>query len=168
MCQYTDTIDTKMNKGNTNSSSSSSRSRNWVFTLNNFDTNDIELLKNIQGCKLIFQSEVGKSGTPHLQGAISFNNATHFSSMKKLLPKAHIEKCKNWKASIKYCSKNDTYSGIIRYNNFGLDLRSMDEIIQEDIQRGLRELIEENENRPVSLGMADFVPRHQSIEYNSD
>ena len=146
-----DTLDTAMSKGNTKTSHERNRSRNWVFTLNNYDTLDLELLKNIQGCKLIFQTEVGKMGTPHIQGCISFSNAVAFNSMKKLLPKAHIEICKNWHMSVKYCSKQDTYDGVCRYNNFGLDTRSFDEKIIEAKERMLKETLKELEKNPIDF-----------------
>ncbi len=49
----------------------------WVFTLNNHTQEDIEIFKNIDSSKvprLVFQEEIGKNGTPHLQGALMFKS----------------------------------------------------------------------------------------------
>lgn len=98
----TDTNDTKgKNAGNT-------RSRHFCFTLNNYVEEDIEVIKTLFD-KYTFQEEAGS--TPHLQGVGSFNNPRTWNSIKKALPKAHIEVCKNLKNSISYCSKIDTRNG---------------------------------------------------------
>lgn len=86
------------------------RARNYCFTLNNYTEDDI---KTIQGfkCEYVFQKEVGAKNTPHLQGLLMFSNPKDFSSVKKMLPKAHIEECRNKLASIKYCTKIETRAG---------------------------------------------------------
>lgn len=84
------------------------RSRGWLLTINNFDENDEKNIINIGANKYIYQEEVGHSGTAHLQVFLYFDNPIDFNSIKKWFPKAHIEKAKNNKDSIKYCSKTDT------------------------------------------------------------
>lgn len=97
-----DTNDTKCKMGNTR------RSRHFTFTLNNYTEDDITFIKSyFDG--YTFQEE--KVSTKHLQGVGSFKNARTWDSVKKAIPKAHIEVCKNLKASIEYCSKNDTRIG---------------------------------------------------------
>jgi len=54
----------------------------------------------------LFGEEVGTNGTQHLQGVVKFNNPISFTSIKKKLPKCHIEKCKSWKSSLTYCCKD--------------------------------------------------------------
>lgn len=83
-----------------------SKHRTYVFTLNNYSTDDEQSVMDIECKYLIFGKEVGASGTPHLQGTISFKNPISFSSIKKKMPKAHIEVCKDVNASIEYCSKD--------------------------------------------------------------
>lgn len=93
------------------------RSRSWCFTTNNYSEVDWNVL-NLLGCDddrerlnikfLCFGKEIApKTGTPHLQGFIYFNNARTFNSVKKLLPeKSHIEKCKGSpQQNYDYCSK---------------------------------------------------------------
>lgn len=86
------------------------RSRNFCFTLNNFDENEIELISNLKCKYCIFGKEKGENGTPHLQGYIMFNNARSFNSVKKLIPRAHIEVAKGSPYSnFEYCSKDNNF-----------------------------------------------------------
>jgi len=85
------------------------RSRNWCFTWNNYTENDkIEVKRLLSEYEFVFQEETGENGTPHLQGCFQNKNAIEFEKVKKMLPKCHIEKCKSWDASKKYCSKLDS------------------------------------------------------------
>ncbi len=93
------------------------RARTWCFTLNNYDSSDPGTLAQhflkYNCVKYIFQEEIGENKTPHLQGVVNFKNPLSFSTMKKINNTAHWEVCKNLKASINYCSKEDTRSGEI-------------------------------------------------------
>lgn len=83
------------------------KTRAYCITINNFTDNDTEyIVDNVD--KYIYQIEKGENGTIHLQGLLYYNNAISFNSLKKKLPTTHIEKCKDLKASVKYCSKSDT------------------------------------------------------------
>lgn len=100
--------------GNTESSPPKSRARIWTFTINNPEKNYETIVKNIFDTKTslyVFQLEKGEKGTVHMQGHLEFKNARSLKSMKKLLPRAHLEKCRNRKASIAYCQKDDTRVG---------------------------------------------------------
>lgn len=55
----------------------------------------------------MYQLEVGESGTPHFQGCFKLKSPAYFPTVKKWLPTAHLEPCKDWLASLKYCSKKD-------------------------------------------------------------
>lgn len=114
-----DTNGTKANLNRNTKTQKRVRFRNWVFTLNNYTASDIGTLtqpNNENIYKYIFQEETGESGTPHLQGLLCYTNPVGFSALKKLIPKAHVEPCKNKNASIQYCSKEETRTGEI-YNN---------------------------------------------------
>lgn len=126
------------------------RSRNWVFTLNNYTPDDIKIFSSIKDCKFTFQEEIGEQGTPHLQGLLVFKNAKTFAKMKKIHIKAHWEVCKNVRASQLYCSKNDTRSGEIFTNMDPPELRrqvchqSKEERLREHIMKH-KELDEEDQ-----------------------
>ncbi len=91
------------------------RSRAWLLTLNNYTKEDIGTLtqQNAKIKKYIFQEEKGMNGTPHLQGAFYMNNPVGLYTMKGIHPTAHWEVCRNWNATVNYCSKNETRCGDI-------------------------------------------------------
>lgn len=87
-------------------------SKYWCFTLNNYIKDDIDIIcticaENI-GIEYIFQEEIGEKGTPHLQGYIKFNKRARPKTYFHYNDKIHWEKCRNPKASIEYCKKEDT------------------------------------------------------------
>ena len=83
--------------------------KRWCFTLNNFTDEDKALISSIVPTKCgnaIIGSEIGDSGTPHLQGYLEFNvkcrplNVIPISGI-------HWEKAKgNIEANYRYCSKD--------------------------------------------------------------
>ncbi len=95
------------------------KGKTWIFTLNNPSKEIINnlaqktLFKFHNVVKYLVQEEVGKCGTPHLQGAVQFKNAIHFGALKKLIPAAHWEPSRSLSASFKYCGKLDTRAGEI-------------------------------------------------------
>jgi len=87
-----------------------SRSRCWCFTINNYKKN----LKDLDKCKdwqyMIVGHEVGEEGTPHLQGFVIFNKRIMFNTVKKYLPKAHIEVMQgNSLQASDYCKKDGNW-----------------------------------------------------------
>jgi len=105
--------------GNTNQPRS--RSRNWIFTLNNYMEAEV---KNLQDEKweYVFQKEKGKNGTPHLQGVVFFKHPQSLSTVRKMYPRAHWEKMKGTKEqAIAYCTKESTRDGEI-YKNIKINI----------------------------------------------
>lgn len=85
-----------------------SRSRSYCFTHNNYQNTDIE---DTLDCKyIIYGREVGASGTPHLQGFISFVNEKSMKQVIAMLPGCHIEIAKDPDASIEYCKKDGDFT----------------------------------------------------------
>ena len=87
------------------------KARGWIFTINNWTEEDeraVLTLSEQENVKyLICGKEVGESGTPHLQGAVYFNNACRFSTMKKKLERAHLESARGDAFSNEdYCGKD--------------------------------------------------------------
>lgn len=91
-----------------------SRKRDYCFTINNYNDEDIEELHKLENCDkvryLIVGREVGDNGTPHIQGYVYFNNAIIFDTVKKFLKRAHISACRgNPEQNIAYCSKDGDF-----------------------------------------------------------
>jgi len=132
--------------GNTNSSSGKRvhSSKKWCFTFNNYTKDDIEhLLSCFKGsAKYIFQEETGESGTKHLQGSVEFDNKCRPTEKIKFTSKIHWEKCKDWNASVKYCSKEDTRTGEIYTNiKFPKPIKVIKDLY--DWQKDIVKIIEE-------------------------
>ena len=104
-------------KGKSGNTKQISPAKHWVFTLNNYTKDDITSFSSNSSIKrYIFQEETGESGTPHLQGYLEFSTKKRPKSVFKN-QKIHWEKCKNVKASIEYCCKEDTRTGKIFNKN---------------------------------------------------
>lgn len=87
------------------------KSRNWVFTLNNYTDDDIRLIDSIDCQYYCYGQEVSESGTPHLQGYIRFQNQVRFNFVKKLLPSAHLEIMRGTSdEAINYCKKDGMWT----------------------------------------------------------
>lgn len=140
-----------------NGDSGRTRARTWCLTINNFDSSDIEKLLAEKTKHLVFQSEVGESGTPHLQITIGYHNQIEFNSIKKNFPRAHIQKCKNLQASINYCSKEKTRDGRYYYD------KRNDKILISNL-KGECKLLTEKENSIPDIG--NFTnPSPEWLEY---
>lgn len=85
--------------------------RNWCFTLNNYSEGDLKKIDDWAmantSAYLMYGKEVGENGTPHLQGFVHLTSPRAFTYIKKIVPKAHIERAKGTPAeNIAYCSKD--------------------------------------------------------------
>ena len=86
------------------------RSRNWCFTVNNWTQEEYEKIKMLPCKYMIVGEEVGKEGTPHLQGFILYENAKTWNELKIACNRMHIEKCKgNAFQNVEYCEKEGTF-----------------------------------------------------------
>lgn len=88
-----------------------SRARAWSFTTNNYSFDDLVSMIEISCRYLCFGFEEGLyEETPHIQGYIYFDNAKSFDTLKKLLPRSHIEISKGTAAqNAIYTSKDDEW-----------------------------------------------------------
>lgn len=97
-----------------------SRARAFSFTLNNYTEDDIKLIAttfNNNECSYVFQEEKGREGTRHLQGCFRTKNPMDFSTIKSWMPRAHLEKAKNWRSLVKYCCKQETRIGRVFHSD---------------------------------------------------
>jgi len=65
--------------------------RTVIFTINNYTTEDICGVAEVGWVYVIVGWEVGESGTPHMQGYGELAKVTRWNSLKKLMPRAHLE-----------------------------------------------------------------------------
>lgn len=88
------------------------RTNNWAFTVNNPSDDDRQLIDVLgdQITYMIIGNEIGKCGTPHIQGCLNAKNKISFKQLKKFLPRAHIAVCiKSLSTNISYCKKDADY-----------------------------------------------------------
>lgn len=90
------------------------QAKHWQFTLNNY-TDDhersiAELASRSDVDYVIYGKEVGASGTPHLQGHVSFCTARRFAKVKESLPDGtHLEVVRLLQHHIDYCKKDGCF-----------------------------------------------------------
>lgn len=85
-----------------------SRSRNFTFTHNNYDNTELE---DQLECKyIIYGKEVASTGTPHLQGFVSFETLKSLNQVIKLLPGCHVEIAIAPESAIEYCKKDGDFT----------------------------------------------------------
>jgi hypothetical protein len=115
-------------------SSSNLRLRNFVFTINNYSETDVSTLKLLKCNYIVFGYEVGESGTPHLQGYCELPNALSFKSLKKKLPRAHIERRMGTSLQAsEYCKKDGNFyeSGEISTQGKRTDIDKLVELVDD-------------------------------------
>lgn len=86
--------------------------RHWCFTVNNYTDNDVvELSAATPKYKyLIYGKEVGASGTPHLQGFVSFPNPVRVATLHGWFSnRGHWEVARDPRAAAEYCKKEGDY-----------------------------------------------------------
>lgn len=92
------------------------KSKYWCFTINNPTPTCVELASILNYTYLVAGKEVGKVGTPHLQCFVAYNIRTSFATVKKQLPRAHIERMISTpKAAADYCKKDKDF---VEWGNF--------------------------------------------------
>lgn len=92
-----------------NTKSDMAQSRNWCYTINNWKQADVVLLDNVTCNYIQYQHEIGKNGTPHIQGFICFATNKRLAALKKLHPTAHWEPMRGRVSdNLAYTSKDET------------------------------------------------------------
>lgn len=85
-----------------------SRAKHWCFTMNNYTADDLDRLGNLEGQVdyLVYGKEVGESGTPHLQGFVSFKTRVRRNTAVNMVGQAHFTVARKVDNAIEYCKKD--------------------------------------------------------------
>lgn len=86
--------------------------KTWIYTLNNYTDADIEKLKLLEVNRHRCCKEVGETGTPHLQGCITFKRNYRLKQLHKLFPNIHWEIARAVDA-VNYCIKGEVIIEVI-------------------------------------------------------
>lgn len=86
----------------------------WSITINNPTTEEL-LFERVKanGWRIEGQMETGKEGTTHYQGMLVTPQKPAFSTVKTVLPRAHIEKTRQKTALALYVHKEETRTGLV-------------------------------------------------------
>jgi Putative viral replication protein len=89
-----------------------SRARHWCFTLNNYQAEDLARLETLSTDLdyLIYGKEVASSGTPHLQGFVSFRTRVRRATAIERVGQAHFTVARKIDEAIEYCKKEGDFT----------------------------------------------------------
>jgi len=141
----------------------SGKARSYVFTLNNYSEEEFMLIKQLKSKYIVIGDEVGENGTPHLQGYVNFSNPTSFNTIKKAIPRGHIEIAKgNPRQNYEYCSKQT-----IKYEDGTrpeptkrTDLDSIKEYIDQTENPNMADIIENHATSLQSIRLAETMLKY--------
>ncbi len=173
-------IGTSGTNGSFSGNTKRKRGRNYCFTLNNPEIEMAQIIqviiKDYPDLKYCIGNEIGESGTKHLQGFLSFKNPMSFSTLKKYLPKSHIEICKGGKnANLAYCKKDGDFITNFPLSRKERALNSYNAVVWKPWQNEIIKLInEEPNNRDVhyfyekngNVGKS-FLCKYLCLKYNA-
>jgi len=87
-----------------------STSKRWCFTLNNWTQEEYDAMITTPAVYLVIGKEIGKTGTPHLQGFATFQTMQRMSAMQKISKRAHWETAYGTtEQAAEYCKKDGDY-----------------------------------------------------------
>ena len=158
------TAQDKMSKG----------TRSWLYTLNNYTEEEASALRSLKAPYHIMGYEVGKEGTPHIQGFIHLKDQKTLTAMKKVIPRAHLEERRGtFVEASDYSKKQGTYE---EFGELPKDPKQKGEgekkrwrRIYEKAQEGDEEWLKEHEPNVAFKHMALFrshkKPRTEVLGY---
>ena len=159
------TVSSLVSNGNTSlrdKGKGRNRSSSWCFTLNNYNAEEVSALSSdvwsgIKLKKCVFQKELGKNNTKHLQGVVQFKNQVSFSTMKNINERCHWTRCRDLRASIKYCSKQETRDeGCVYWYGVGVEKllwkdKEINTMKHSEMLDNLRDMMIEDSKKPGGL-----------------
>ncbi len=89
--------------------------KNWFLTFNNYEREKDRDVKRLLALRHLvayaIQEEISSTGTPHLQGCLSFDKKRSFEYLHGKFPTIHWESVDNLPAARNYCKKLKTRNG---------------------------------------------------------
>ena len=86
--------------------------RDWIFTLNNPNPRDMEMIHNCESIRyMAYQLELSETGTEHLQGYVEFNQPLDFKEVLEIFSdgKFHLEFRRGTREQARdYCTKEQS------------------------------------------------------------
>jgi len=114
--------------------------KHWCFTLNNYTVVDVERLRGLEANQsvsyCVFGREIGDSGTPHLQGFVSFLTRKTRAAAVALLGQAHFTVARQVAQSIEYCKKDGDFEEVGQPPSTSQGQRSDLDAFKEDVVQG--------------------------------
>lgn len=137
----------------TNHTTPQSRAKRWCFTLNNYDDEKQQQVRQlaISAEFLVFGREIGATGTPHLQGFIIFKDQLRFNRVQELLPGCHLSVARTVQQAAEYCRKDGDFE---EFGTIPVDTSGK----RSDIDR-FKEAVENGEVKTFS----DALLEHSSV-----
>lgn len=129
-----------------------SRAKHWCFTLNNYTDQDLQRLHEafnndaFNMLYLVYGRETGDSGTPHLQGFVSFSERTRFSTVRNRLGQCHLSVARRITHAIDYCKKDGDFDEFGEPPCNVQGKRTDLELFKEAVKSGMTDLKEIREN----------------------
>jgi len=106
-------------------------SKSWAFTANNYTDKDVQQFKDLECNYIVFGYEIAESGTPHLQGSVTFAIAKRLTGLKKINDRVHWSIEIDRESSRNYCMKmQDYFIKDKRDQGARTDLKSVCDIVQ--------------------------------------
>lgn len=84
------------------------RSKSWMYTVNNYNEEQYNQIIGLECNYHVCGKEVGESGTPHLQGCITFKTIKSFKQVKKVID-GHLTKPVALVKAREYCKKDGDF-----------------------------------------------------------
>lgn len=154
-------------EGNSNPPLSPLKSRKWCLTINNYSEEEYHMLHmkfESKKWKYVIGEEVGKEGTPHLQGFIEAKNAVLFTTLKKIMPRAHLEPAHgDVVQNYVYCSKDNKYVTNIDIDKEKLNLIPFKERLMQEVLDSEYKNVEWKDWQQEILDILDDKPNKRNI-----
>lgn len=127
--------------------------RRACFTLNNWTDEEVSHISSyFEGSLYVIGKEVGECGTPHLQGYVEFPKMIRWTTLTKLNPRIHWEKCRgNRDQNVAYCTKDGNFVSTFPKKRKDVLLEKYANVEWRDWQQQILDIIEsEPDSRTVN------------------